>query len=123
MNETLSVSMEAKLIEELRQTTKREGTSLDQVIADLAERYLREVREQALKQEAANYQTMHTDLKEKYLGRHVAIFEGKLVDHDVDAMALVRRVRQNYGQLPVFITQVSETPVREFTVRRPQLIP
>jgi hypothetical protein len=79
---------------------------------------LREVHEQQLRAESARYQAMHAELKGKYLAQHVAIYEGRLIDHDTDAMTLVRRVEKQHGQAPVFITQVDNKPIREFLVRR-----
>jgi hypothetical protein len=122
MNTTIQVTLDAKLTEELQKTIAQQGESIEHVFADAARKYLRDVREKKLQAEFERYQTMHAKLKEKYLGQHVAIYQGRLIDHDTDPIALVRRVDQRFGQAPVLITQVGEKPIREFLVRRPRLV-
>ncbi len=122
MNETIQVTLDSKLVEELRQTTAQQGVSVESVVADLAQQYLREVREKKLQKESEHYLAMHTQLKEKYLGQHIAIHEGQLVDHDSDVTALIKRLRQRYGRTPIFVAQIDEKPIREFVIRSPRLV-
>ena len=122
MNETVQLTLDSKLVEELKQATSQDGTSIDSVFADLALQYLREARDKKLQTEFERYQAMHAELKEKYLSQHVAIFEGRLVDHDSDVTEMVIRVRQRFGRAPVLITQVDEKPMREFWIRSPRLV-
>ena len=122
MNETVQLTLDSKLVEELKQATSQDGTSIDSIFADLALQYLREARDKKLQTEFERYQAMHAELKGKYLGQHVAIFEGRLIDFDLDPMTLDRRIEQRFGQAPILITQVAEKPIREFLVRRPRLV-
>jgi len=39
---------------------------------------------------------MRDELLKVYLGQHVALYQGKLVDHDEDAARLEKRVRERY---------------------------
>ena len=41
-----------------------------------------------MKKEVATYQNLHPEHFKQYLGRYVVIFQGKLVDHDDDLVAL-----------------------------------
>ena len=115
------VSLDADLVESLQQIAAEQGLTLDQVISDLARQYLRQARRAKLQREAEAYQALYVDLKSKYLGQHVAIHDGNLVDHDTDPVVLVRRVRQRFGHAPILIRQVEEQPDREFVLRSPRL--
>lgn len=52
--------------------------------------------ETAVKREMQAYIDLHPILKEKYLGQHVAIFGGKLIDVDKDYGALYQRIDAQY---------------------------
>ncbi len=115
------VSLDADLIESLRQVAAEKGATLDQVLGESARDYLRQARREKIHREQEAYLAMHAELKQKYLGQHVAIHEGKLVDVDADAGVLLRRVRRQFGRAPVMICEVSEQPIPEFVIRSPRL--
>ena len=50
----------------------------------------------AMKKEIEAYKAMHPELVKKYLGQYVAIYQGQLVDHDADPVALHRRVAAEF---------------------------
>lgn len=52
-------------------------------------------REQMLR-EIESFKLMHKQLVQDCLGQYVAIFQGKLVDHDSDPVALLQRIKQQY---------------------------
>ena len=116
------VSMDANLAESLRKAAEQRGASVEDVLNEIVQRYLREVRREKLLDEFEHYKSMHAELKASYFGQHVAIYEGRLVDHDPDASALVRRIRQRLGRAPVLITQVEDEPVPEYVIRSPRLV-
>ncbi len=116
------VPMDAKLAESLQKVAAEQGQTLEEVMNDFARKYLREARREVIKVEFEHYQAMHAELKAKYLGQHVAIHEGRLIDHDSDPIALAHRVRQHYGYLPILITQVREQPRQEYVIRSPRLV-
>lgn len=66
-----------------------------------------------MQREVAAYEAMHPMLVEKYLGQYVAIYQGQLVDHDVDAVSLHHRVTETYPGEVVLRRQVQReaTPV------------
>lgn len=70
--------------------------------------------DEAVDREMAAYIALHPMLKEKYLGQHVAVLGGQLVDHDDDLEALSRRVYAQYGDQFVWITAVREMPIDTF---------
>lgn len=114
--------IDAKLAESLQEVAAQRGVNVEDVMNDLARKYVREARREIIRAEFESYQAMHAELKAKYLGQHVAIHNGQLVDHDVDSTALVKRIHQQYGRNPILVTQVHEQPVREFVIRSPRLV-
>ena len=116
MNATIQVTLDSELVEALKQTTEQQGTDVGAVIETLARQYVREARRQKIRAEFEKYRAMHGELKAKYLGQHVAIHDGQVVDHDADPTALVQRVRVRFGRIPVLVTQVEEESVQEYVI-------
>ena len=79
-----------------------------------------EAKERKIDQEMEAYRAMHVKLKQRFLGKYVAIHDGELVDHDADRRALFQRVRQKYGSAAVLITPVEEKAEREFLMLSPR---
>jgi hypothetical protein len=119
---TIEVSMDAALEESLEQIAAEQGTSVEKVLNDLAKQYVRQARRAKIDQEFQAYQAMHPQLKEKMLGKHVAIHDGQLIDSDSDAMKLVARVQEQFGHIPILFVQVEDQPIREFVIRSPRLV-
>ena len=63
---------------------------------------------------------MHPTLKEKYYGKHVAIYEGKLIDVDEDGQALYRRIDAHYPNTFVWMTEVKDEPIDVVYMRSPR---
>lgn len=75
--------------------------------------------DEAVDREMAAYIALHPTLKAQYLGQHVAILGGQLVDHDHDLEALSRRIYAQYAGQFVWITAVRDTPID--TIRNPSI--
>jgi hypothetical protein len=69
------------------------------------------------------YVALHPALKADYFGQHVAILDGKLVDHDADPAALYQRVVARYPSRFVWMTAVEEEPLTTLTFRSPRIAP
>jgi hypothetical protein len=122
MDTMLNLKLDADLVETLKRTTAQEGVTVEQVFDELARRYIAEARRKIIDQEFAHYVQMHAELKEKYLGQNVAIHQGKLVDADPDAMTLVRRVRAQYGRIPILFVQVENEPEKVLTIHSTRIV-
>ncbi len=72
--------------------------------------------------EETAYQAMHPELLAHYAYQFVAIFQGKLVDHDQDVVALSQRINENFPDETVLITDVLPEVAPEIMVRSPRLI-
>lgn len=69
----------------------------------------------------AAYHALHPQLAKNYLGQYVAIYQGRLVDHDADAIVLLQRVRAKYSGQVVLRRKVEPVAEREITVRHPRI--
>ena len=63
---------------------------------------------------------MREKLKEQYPGQYVAIYEGLVVDSDVNESSLIGRFYRMYGNVPVYIDKPEEK--RVIKVRSPRRI-
>jgi hypothetical protein len=75
----------------------------------------------AVAYEMQAYIAMHPRLKQTHLGKHVAIYKGKLIDTDEDYDSLTRRIDAQYPDRFVWIATVEEEPIKTFVFRSPRL--
>jgi DNA-damage-inducible protein J len=80
-----------------------------------------DVQRSTMMRNAEAYKAMHKELVKRYLGQYVAICNEKLVDHDPDPVALLRRVRNEYPHQVVLRRKVELTPEREWRIRHPRI--
>ncbi len=116
------VHLDSELVTSLEEAVRQQGENVEDVLAELVQQYLRQTRREKIRQEMEWYQNAHAELKKRYAGQHIAIHEQQVIDHDPDVTALAGRIRQQYGRIPILITQVYDQPVPEFAIRRPQLV-
>ena len=74
-----------------------------------------------IRDEAAYWYARSDQERQLYLGQIVAVHQHRVVDHDQDRRALSIRVRKNFPNTPVLLTQAEATAPPEFTIRSPRL--
>ncbi len=65
---------------------------------------------------------MREQLLARYEGQYVAVYEGRVVDHDIDKITLGQRVYKQFGYRPIYVQLVSHQglPVKRIaSPRRP----
>lgn len=77
--------------------------------------------QRAMDREEAAFHRLHPQLKQMLKGMYVAIYEGQLVDHDADQVALYLRVKAQYGKAFVWIAPILAKPEEIYTIRSPRL--
>lgn len=75
-----------------------------------------------MEKEIQAYQDMHAELIENYLGVYVAIYNGKLVDHDQDPVKLLQRIRVRFPQKVVLRRKVDEIKEPTLHFRHPKIV-
>ena len=78
---------------------------------------------QQIELEQQSFVAQHDALLRTYAGQYIAMFQGCVIDHDVDRVALSLRVRNQYGNQPVLITMVRAEILQDIVVRSPRLLP
>ncbi len=74
---------------------------------------------QAFEQEVAAFDQMRTDLLTQYAGQFVAIYQGKVVANGSEKLALLDKVREQYGNVVCYVEKVAPDSPR--TVRMPSV--
>lgn len=112
---TLRPDLHERLVRSAADTTR----SLNDLINEALESYFEARQDEILDREAAANRDLHAELWRTMPGEWVAIHQQRPVDHDIDQMALYRRVRHTYGSTPVLMRRVGERPTEEIWIRTP----
>ena|SRR5438046_1164063 len=64
----------------------------------------------ALADERRAFERQRAQLLRRYKGQYVAVYEGRVVDHDPDDEALACRLFVKLGDVPFYIARVEERP-------------
>lgn len=91
-------------IEQLAAVTKRPASN---VLEAAVQSYFDWLEQEAIHAETGVFLAQLDELRSQYPGEHVAMIEGRVVDHDQDLAHLEERVRRRYGFLPVLIAPVT----------------
>ncbi len=101
---------EPTLVKQIEQWGQETNRSAEKIVENAVQVYLDNLEREAIRAETQTFWTIHDELVETYLGHHVALYKGKVVDHDEDVVRLQERVRTKFGFLPVLIAPVSQGP-------------
>ena len=76
----------------------------------------------AMSQEVKAFEAQFEGLKEKYLGKHIAMFQGEVVDFDDDGDALLSRINWRYPDDQVLMRKVQSNLPGEIRIRSTRLL-
>ncbi|MCP4361069.1 MAG: hypothetical protein GY796_23930 [Chloroflexi bacterium] len=127
MAEQINISIPHTLYRRVRELARMQQRPVDDVLdtaVTLAEaaQIPAAGEETAMTQEEAAYRIMHNELMVRYAGEYVAIYQGQLIDHDQDELALLRRLDAQYPNEVVLMKQVRPLPEPELRFRSPRLV-
>lgn len=108
-------------VAQLEQVARARNTTSQRLAEQAIQEFLRSEARQQMQGEMEAFRAMHADLLARYPGQFVAIYQGKLIDHDADQLALFQRVEQRHPNAPVLIKQVLPDPEEVYTFRSPVL--
>jgi Family of unknown function (DUF5678) len=133
MIEQATIAVPQKLYERVHRLAQRRQQPVAELIADfmdLVEEH--QVFEEAsaiddwsepneaVDREMKAYVAMHPQLKQQFLGKHVAIYGGELIDMDDNFAALYARIDAKYPDEFVWLTPVEEEAIPTIVVRSPR---
>jgi hypothetical protein len=77
---------------------------------EAARMVLHQLFEQMVDAEQATFQSKHSELAAKYLGKYIAMYQGEVIDSDTDERALYIRVYRRHPNAVIGIFPVRESP-------------
>ncbi len=105
---------------QLQKVADATGSTTEALVEQALRQFLREEKRRLMQQESIAFHQMHPELLANHLAEYVAIYQGQLVDYDVDQLALVTRIDERYPDAPVLIKQVLPDPEEIYTIRSPR---
>ncbi|MBI5653227.1 MAG: hypothetical protein HZC40_22690 [Chloroflexi bacterium] len=122
-NSSLTIALPEIVAKDLNAIAKSEGIAVDQVVGNAIASYRRELGHRKIEAEIEAYHRKYPRLRARYLGKYIAMHNGRVVDHDQDPSALYLRIRKRFGNTPVLMRQVENVVEREIVIRSPRLEP
>ena len=116
-----TIILSPQLTVALEQIASEQAVKPEQLLEDAVRTYLRGLEREKIKAEAEAFRQLHPELVKQYLGRYVALHQGKVVDHDENFQALHQRIRRRFGRQPVLLRRVTPEPERVLVIRSPRL--
>ena len=117
----VSLPLNDRTVLRLRRLASTRASTIEELAEEAVDEFLHNEERRAMRRELDAYSEMHSQLLAKYKGQYVAICQGKLIDTDLDMVALAERVSQQYPDLTPFITPVKDEPIETFVVYSPRL--
>lgn len=127
MVEQVTISIPNTLYRRARELARSRNQPVDAVLADVLDEALPPNAEPdeddtAVSRERQAYIALHPMLKQKYLGQHVAIYGGQLIDVDTDYGALYSRIDAQHPDEFVWLATVAEEPIPTLVFRSPRFV-
>lgn len=127
MGTKVTLTVPDHVYQQAEQIARAEQRPVAEVINDALARlfpvvHVSQKREQ-MEQEQNAFRRQHNQLLNDYQGEYVAMYQGKVIDHDGDRLKLVARIDEKYANDVVLIKQVSDKPDDLLHMRSPRLIP
>ena len=130
MAEQVSITIPQPIYRRVRELARLRNRTVDDVLVEVLDQALPpdampDVADEdaAVEREMQAYIALHPMLKEKYLGQHVAIYNGQLIDVDEDYGALYQRIDAQYPDEFVWLATVEEEAMPTLVFRSPRLLP
>ncbi len=112
----VSVPLSNEIYERAQKMAHQRDVAVEQLLAEHLEASLAESavtldENRIVEQEWLAYRTLHPTLRAQYLSEYVAIYQGQLVDHDPNQLALIKRLDQKYPDQFVFVRHITPDPL------------
>lgn len=115
-------ALEKLLVDELAEIIAAQTTIVQPPVSESLSPESTVEMDEAVERERNAYLALHPFLKKNFLGKHVAIYQGQLIDSDQDYDALYARINAKYPNVFVWLDTVSEEPIEIISFRSPVFI-
>ena len=115
MNTNTTLTIPHLLYERAKRIAQNQHREVTDVVVEVLEQGLPAMEIEQKKttereREKQAFHRLHSDLWQKYPQEYVAVYDGEIVDHDVNRAALLERIDNQYPDVFVLIRQVREEP-------------
>lgn len=132
----IQISLSKQTAARLHTFARQRGADVTEMLEQIISRYLTATQSAAgghatpaalndqqrtIEQEQQVFAARHQEFLALYPGETIVIHAGKVIDHDVDRVALSRRIRGQYGNQPIFMAPVLPEPIQTMQTRSPHL--
>ncbi len=108
-------------VEQIAQATQRR---VDDVLTEVVIRsfpsFYIDPDQDKMQREVDAFEAMHAVLWEKYPNQYVAVYQGRVIDHDDDEMTLIKRIRAIYPGQIIMVDKVLAQLQSEIVFRSPR---
>ena len=103
------------LIERVKRVAEETNRDATQVVEAAVQAYLDRLDKEKIHQESEAFWAKQADLRAQYAGQYVAMHQGQVVDHDLDAGRLEQRVAARFGETALLIAPVTGEARRDLS--------
>jgi hypothetical protein len=111
------------LYEAVRQEADNQQKTADALIAEWVSEKIGESEtaeaDKAFEQEMAAFKALLPELLTQYPDQYVAIYQGQVVGHGDNRLALVKEIYNQFGEVPCYVGKATQEPPRR--VRMPSV--
>lgn len=118
----MAVVLPESLESEIREAANRQGIDASEFVIAAVHLALAEYRERQIAAESKAWYALPSDVRQRYAGTCVAVYRGQVIDTDPDQRLLLVRVQQQWGRVPVMITEGGDHPMPVYAIRSPRLV-
>jgi hypothetical protein len=106
---------------QLKQIAQAKQLSADQLAEQIIREHLHAEAQRLMQQELEKFRVKHPILLQRYRNEFIAMYQGDVVDHDTDQLALVLRIDDKYPDKIVLITRVQPKVEETYRVLSPRV--
>ena len=117
----IPIGVRDELIRSVEKLAQEQGTDTQSLVNAWIERQLALAREQRIRDESVRFRAQHSALRAAYAGEYVAMRNGEVLDHGADVRGLYLRIRERFGDEPILIAPVTDSPTPTYQMRSPRV--
>ncbi|HRQ37003.1 MAG TPA: DUF5678 domain-containing protein [Chloroflexota bacterium] len=111
MSGGIQLTMSQQLYDRAQRVALSQQKAITDVVAEVLDQGLPKATEDSGRErEKTAFHRLHPSLLQQFPEEYVAIYEGKLIDHDADRVALLERIEATYPDVFVLVRPVKLEP-------------
>ncbi len=116
----LTITFKPEVAEQITMFANEKHINAETIVDEALRTHLLKLRREKMDVELAEFHKQKEALLAQYRGEYIAMYQGKVIDHDQSLWAMHRRVFETLGRVVVLMKKVSEEPERVITMRSPR---